>query len=548
MTGLWIRRNFHRVGTTATSPFFGSSCKSASVAFRPRLRNWKSTLSVEQQDSPKLKTIPSLPYVGSFISAYSGTPEYSTKNVFAFWLEMRRRYGDFYRMGMPLVGDGLDGKVHVIQDPTIMAKLLRQEGQYPVGSSQLAWAIQTFSERHSNPAIHLIGKGLEWKRLRLFAQKDLLAPKSAQRYLPAVLEAARQTSKGAPLHRTNFNEYLNLASFEMFVNIMLGHLPNVTSPNEEDTINEEDMEFCNSVTAGLRANASLLYSAYHKTMVKTFGIETALFKTFYENWLRVHNISNKKVKELKQIRESGKLSLTQENSYINQAFNRQAEQDDITVEEAMSLAANLIAGGVDTTGNMLTWRILHIALHSEVQQKLYEELIQQVDEKGQLTEDAMSPSNSPYLHACMRESHRCGNAVPVVPIKRFESEVEVHGVTLPPGSVVALDSYSTGMDPELVDDPTEFRPERFLPDEVEARKGTRSEVIDHAFFSGPFSQGARRCPGSRVANLEAHVFVAQLVLDWKMSIPSLNHWSECPYDMDTLMAARLPPIEFIPRK
>jgi cytochrome P450 len=266
-----------------------------------------------------------------------------------------------------------------------------------------------------------------------------------------------------------------------------------------------------------------------------------------DNWLRVYEIANKKVRELKDVRDMGSLTFTQENSYINQAFTRQAEQDDITLDEAMSLAAGLISAGVDTTSNMLSWRILHVALHPEVQEKLYAELIQLVDENGHLTEESMSPSNSPYLHACMRESHRCGNAVPVVPIKRFETEVEVHGVTLPPGSVVALDSYSTGVDPSLVDDPADYRPERFLPDAIEARRGTASEVIDHAFFSGPFSQGARRCPGSRVANLEAHVLVAQLVLDWKMSIPSLKHWSECPYDMETLMMVHLPPIEFTRR-
>lgn len=512
-------------------------------------RSWKSTaVAAGDKDVPTLTIIPTLPYAGSYIPAYSGTPQYSHKAAFEFWPEMRRRFGDFYRMGMPLVGAGADGRLHVIQDPVVMARLLRQEGQYPFGTAELAWPPALFFQRHHSPSQHLIGTGPAWKRMRLFAQKDLLGPKSAQRYLPAALEAARQSSKGAPLHCTRFNEYLNLVSFEMFVNIMLGHLPNVANPSPGDAIDQEDIEFCAAVVAGLRTNSLLMYSPYHKTMVTTLGIETALFKKFDANWLRVYEISNKKVKDLKEVRDTGKLTLTQENSYINQAFNRQAEQDDITVEEAMSLAAGLIAGGVDTTGNMMRWRILHVAMHPKVQEEMYKELIQQVDGKGQLTEEAMSPSNSPYLHAFMRESHRCGNASPLIPIKRFETEIEVHGVELPPGSVVAFDSYSTGMDPKLVENPTDFRPQRFLPDAVEARKGTPSEVIDNAFFSGPFSQGARRCPGSRVANLEAYVFLAQLVLDWKMSIPSLSHWSECPYDMETLFTPNLPPIDFTPRK
>ena len=147
----------------------------------------------------------------------------------------------------------------------------------------------------------------------------------------------------------------------------------------------------------------------------------------------------------------------------------------------------------------------------------------------------------------MRESHRCANPAPVVPIKRFDTPVQVHGITLPAGSVIALDAYSTGINPEWIEEPEEYRPERFLKDAVEARKGTPAEIVDHVFFNGPFSQGARRCPGSRVANIEAHVFMAQLVLDWKMTIPSLSHWKECPYGQDTLTVARLPKIEFTAR-
>lgn len=377
-----------------------------------------------------------------------------------------------------------------------------------------------------------------------FCPKGLVG---AQKYLPAVLEAARQSSKGAPLHHDNLNYYLNLASFELFINVMLGHLPKITDPNVET--NEEDIEFCNAVAAGLRTNNKLSYSVYHKTMVTKLGIETDLYKQFYDNWLRVYEISNKMVAELKALRESGaKMTTMQENSYTNQAMERQKDQDDISVQEVEGLLAGLIPAGVDTTSNLLTWKILHVATHPEVQEKLYQELTQLLDENGNLTEESVAPANSPYLHAVMRESHRCANPAPVVPMKRFDTEVDVHGVTLPPGSVVGLDGYTTGMNPELVEDPTEFRPERFLAESVAARKGTPAAIIDHAFFSGPFSQGARRCPGSRVANLEVHAFMAQLVLDWKLTIPSLKHWTECPYDQDTLLAAQLPPVEFIARE
>jgi cytochrome P450 len=86
----------------------------------------------------------------------------------------------------------------------------------------------------------------------------------------------------------------------------------------------------------------------------------------------------------------------------------------------------------------------------------------------------------------------------------------VHGVDLPAGSVVALDTLSQAVDPALVgDDAKEFKPERFLQSAVEARAGTAASMMDHSFFSDPFSQGARKCPGRRVANFEALALLAQ---------------------------------------
>lgn len=507
------------------------------------------SLSDDSNNHPTLKTIPTLPFAGSFIPAYSGTPAYSPSSVYHFWPEMKRRFGKFYRMGMPVVGEGLHGTLHVIQDPKEMMKLLRSEGEYPIGSTAFLWPPNVFGERHPTeiPSLHLLGHGPEWKRIRRFAQTDLLAPKSARRYMPAAIEAVYYSSKGAPDYADRMNDYSNLASFDMFVNIFLGHLPRITDPTTKS--DPEDVEFCETLALSLRTINALSLSSYHKLMVKTIGIDTDLYKQYSTNWTRVMEISANKVRQLKELRQNGQLTPTQESSYANQAIERQLSDDSVSQFESESLIMGLLQAGVDTTGNYLTWRILHVAMHPEVQENIYRELQTVVDPAtGRLTSDSISPSTTPYLFACVRESHRCASSALVIPIKKFETEITVHGETLPPNSVVALDAYSTGVDPELVEDPTEFRPERFSKQAVSARKGTPAEILDHPFFSGPFSQGARRCPGSRVADMETHVLIAQLVLDWKMDVPSLKHWTECPYGQDTLTVPRLPPLTFTARK
>ena len=42
--------------------------------------------------------------------------------------------------------------------------------------------------------------------------------------------------------------------------------------------------------------------------------------------------------------------------------------------------------------------------------------------------------------------------------------------------------------------------------------------LDEMLLSGPFSAGARKCPGSRVAGLEVRAFLSRLVQDWRFEL------------------------------
>ena len=88
--------------------------------------------------------------------------------------------------------------------------------------------------------------------------------------------------------------------------------------------------------------------------------------------------------------------------------------------------------------------------------------------------------------------------------------VSIHGESLTPGSVVAMEGLSASSDPNLMDDPKTFNPDRWSEEQVERRKGTPSEIIDHVYYKDAFSQGPRKCPGSRVATNEMLALLSQL--------------------------------------
>jgi cytochrome P450 len=271
------------------------------------------------------------------------------------------------------------------------------------------------------------------------------------------------------------------------------------------------------------------------------------------------------VQELYERRQLQQLTDAERQSYANQAFERHEEAvrlasessnttsatpQLLTLEEVKMSVVGLLAGAVDTTGGLLAWKLLHIALSESTQATIYAELRQSMHrhQVTALTPECLTSSEAPMLHAALREAHRLSNPVPMVPVKMLEDSVVVHGVTLPPGSVVALDGYTTGVREDIVGpNALDFDPARFLPAAVAARKQQPAGTIDHPFFSGPFSQGARKCPGSRVANLEVTALMAQIVLDWHISVPGVRHWTEVPYDLDAITVPKLPAMEFTRR-
>jgi cytochrome P450 len=165
----------------------------------------------------------------------------------------------------------------------------------------------------------------------------------------------------------------------------------------------------------------------------------------------------------------------------------------VTVPEVKELCFSALFAAIDTTSSVMGWNLFHVARCKDVQEKLHDELtnaVKEVGDNGKLTAEVFSRERIPYLHAVVRETQRLTPTGSMFVHKQIAKDgVEIHGTPLRKVDMVFLEGYSTGVDPSLVDDPEEFRPERWLPEAVAARKGTPKEIIDHPFFKEPFSQG-----------------------------------------------------------
>ena len=162
--------------------------------------------------------MPSYPYIGSVVPAFSGNPNTMITDAHSFWPEMRDRYGDFYTIGIPGTGSRTDSKgtLHVISDPREMTKVVRAGGSYPSGMAQGLRVNNKWTNSRGMKTGALFQQGEEWKRIRNFMQMDLLHPESAKSYIPELIEAARFASRAAPTCKDNLNTYFNHCALDLF--------------------------------------------------------------------------------------------------------------------------------------------------------------------------------------------------------------------------------------------------------------------------------------------------------------------------------------------
>jgi cytochrome P450 len=139
-------------------------------------------------------------------------------------------------------------------------------------------------------------------------------------------------------------------------------------------------------------------------------------------------------------------------------------------EELRDQLVTLLAAGHETTAGALGWAVERLARHPEVLARV------------RVSDDA-------YLDAVVKEVLRTRPVLSIVGRKTL-AEFEVGGWTLPAGVHVTPCIYLTHRRADLWDEPTAFRPERFL-----------TGAPDPYTFI-PFGGGTRRCLGAAFATLE----------------------------------------------
>ncbi|MGA9875847.1 MAG: cytochrome P450 [Solirubrobacteraceae bacterium] len=159
------------------------------------------------------------------------------------------------------------------------------------------------------------------------------------------------------------------------------------------------------------------------------------------------------------------------------------------------LVTALVAGH-ETTASQLSWGFELLARQPRVVTRLAQELDSDPD-------DAYLTAT---IHEIMRRRPVLMNAEP----RLVKKQVEIGGVSYPPGVVLIASAQLVHHDPNIYPEPRAFRPERFLESEGGQAPGTYTWL--------PFGGGRRRCLGASFAMLEMKI-VLRTVISQNVLVP-----------------------------
>ena len=165
-------------------------------------------------------------------------------------------------------------------------------------------------------------------------------------------------------------------------------------------------------------------------------------------------------------------------------------------EQVRHEVAGIYGAGHETTALALTWAWHVLNKYPDVLTKVRAE----VDALGHDVQAADLP-HLPYTLAVLEETMRLFPPVPMTVRAAFES-TEVGGMPIPQGHLAFLAIRNIHRHPDYWQNPNEFKPERFLPE----NKATLNRTAYMPFLSGP-----HMCIGNHFALIEGQLLLAMMV-------------------------------------
>lgn len=207
--------------------------------------------------------------------------------------------------------------------------------------------------------------------------------------------------------------------------------------------------------------------------------------------------------------EQGEHAITEEGDDFVDAYLIKIEKDKSEgIESSFDLETlavdlyDLWQAGLETTATTLAWAFAYLLNYPKVVTKIREELVQVTG--GTRSLSLTDRKNTAYLNATVNEIQRTASILNLNVPRLLEEDTFIDGQPVSAGAVVTVQMPLFHTDEHMFENPTEFKPERFLEN-----SNLEKKLI-------PFGIGKRTCPGESLARAEIYLITGNIVLDFDL--------------------------------
>lgn len=161
----------------------------------------------------------------------------------------------------------------------------------------------------------------------------------------------------------------------------------------------------------------------------------------------------------------------------------------------------LFFAGFDTTSRGLTWALMLLAKHQDIQEKLFQQVSTVLQGRNPTFTDV---KDLWYATNIFKECLRLYSPVQQI-LKKCTKEFTINDHVIMPDSMVLVNIYSLHHDETIWPKPFDFIPERY-----------ESEIPSTTWI--PFSEGNRDCLGRQVALIEATLALSMIFQTYRVTI------------------------------
>ncbi|KAG2702068.1 hypothetical protein I3760_06G073900 [Carya illinoinensis] len=169
---------------------------------------------------------------------------------------------------------------------------------------------------------------------------------------------------------------------------------------------------------------------------------------------------------------------------------------------------NLFLGGVDTSAITMIWAMAKLVRSPNVMKRAQDEVRKIIGNKGRVTE--IDIDHLLYIKMIMEETFRLHPPATLLLPRQTMAPFKLNGYEINAQSIMQVNTWAIGRDPQYWKNPEEFILERFIDSSVDY-KGQNFEFL-------PFGAGRRGCPGMYMATSTIVLALANLLycFNWKL--------------------------------